>query len=66
MGSLGLMSGEGILYSSSVNKALFEERYSVEMTKEEILRVENDYAHASIRPKRQDMIGFKSKPVISG
>lgn len=59
LGSLGLMSGEDIIYSPSVNKALFEDRYSVEMTKEDIIRVENDYVQAAIRAQKAGFDGVQ-------
>ena len=55
------MSGEDIIYSPSVNKAFFEDRESVEMTKDDILRVENEYVQASIRAKMLDLMEFKFK-----
>ena len=58
LGHLGLMSGEDIIYSPSVNKAFFEDRNSVEMTKEDIQRVENDYAQAAIRAKKAGYDGI--------
>lgn len=37
--NLGLLSDEEIIYSPSVNKAFFSDRYSVEMTKEDIYNI---------------------------
>ena len=52
------MSGEDIIYSPSVNKAFFEDRNSVEMTKEDIQRAKNDYVQAAIRAKKAGYDGI--------
>ena len=52
LGHLGLMSGDDIIYNPSVNKAFFEERNSIEMTKEDIQLVEKNYVQAEIRAKK--------------
>ena len=57
--NLGLASDEEIIYSPSVNKAFFSDRYSFEMTKEDILRFENDYYDAAIRVKKAGYDGIQ-------
>ena len=49
---MNTFSKDEIIYGPSKGKLLNQDRNSVEMTKEDILRIENDFVNAAIRSKK--------------
>ena len=56
---VGLFSGGDIIYSPSINKGFLQDKDSIEMTKEDILRVEKNFVEASIRAKKAGFDGVE-------
>lgn len=56
---VGLFSGGDIIYSPSINKGFLQNKDSIEMTKEDILRVEKNFVEASIRAKKAGFDGVE-------
>ena len=56
-------SNDEIIYGPSKGKLLTQDRNSVELTKEDILRIENDFVNAAIRAKKA---GFDGIEIHSG
>ena len=54
----GLHSKDDIIYSPSINKGLSQEKNSIEMTKDDILKIENDFAQAALRAKKAGFDGI--------
>ena len=55
----GLHSTGDIIYSPSVNKGFTQDKNSKEMTKEDIIRIEEDFAKAAIRAKKSGFDGIQ-------
>lgn len=55
----GLYSTGGIIYSPSVNKSFVQEKYSVEMTKDDILRIQNYFVDGAIRAEKAGFDGIQ-------
>jgi 2,4-dienoyl-CoA reductase-like NADH-dependent reductase (Old Yellow Enzyme family) len=60
---MNTFSKDEIIYGPSEGKLLNQDRNSVEMTKEDILRIENDFVNAAIRAKKA---GFDGIEIHSG
>ena len=54
----GLHSKDDIIYSPSINKAFSQEKNSIEMTKDDILKIEDDFANAALRAKKAGFDGI--------
>ena len=55
----GLSSCGDVIYSPNKDKAIFKkDAYSKELTKEDILRIENDFVESAKREKKLDMMEF--------
>ena len=54
----GLHSKDDIIYSPSVNKGFSQEKSSIEMTKDDILKIEDDFAQAALRAKKAGFDGI--------
>ena len=53
----GLYSKDDIIYSPSINKGFSQDKNSIEMTKDDILKVEEDFANAALRAKKSGFDG---------
>jgi 2,4-dienoyl-CoA reductase-like NADH-dependent reductase (Old Yellow Enzyme family) len=60
---MNTFSNDEKIYGPSKGKLLNQDRNSVEMTKEDILRIENDFVNAAIRSKKA---GFDGIEIHSG
>ena len=56
---IGLFSPEEVVYSPSINKCFVQDKYSKEMTKNDIERIKNLYAEAAIRAKKAGFDGIE-------
>ena len=54
----GLHSKDDIIYSPSINKGFSQDKNSIEMTKDDILRIEEDFANAALRAKKAGFDGI--------
>ena len=54
----GLHSKDDILYSPSINKAFSQDKNSIEMTRDDILKIEDDFANAALRAKKAGFDGI--------
>ena len=54
----GLHSKDNIIYSPSINKGFSQDKNSIEMTKDDIIKIENDYAQAALRAKKAGFDGI--------
>ena len=54
----GLHSKEDIIYSPSINKAFSQEKKSIEMTKDDIIKIEEDFVQAALRAKKAGFDGI--------
>ena len=60
MGYLGLLSNCETIYSPSVDKGFFNNVTSKEMSKEDILRIEDYFVQAAIRAKKAGFDGIEN------
>ena len=54
----GLYSKDDIIYSPSINKAFSQDKNSIEMTKDDILKIEDDFVNAALRAKKAGFDGI--------
>ena len=54
----GLHSKDDIIYSPSINKGFSQDKNSIEMTKDDILRIEEDFSNAALRAKKAGFDGI--------
>ena len=54
----GLHSKDDVVYSPSINKCFSQEKDSIEMSKEDIIKIEEDFVNAAIRAKKAGFDGI--------
>ena len=54
----GLHSKDDIIYGPSINKGFSQDKNSIEMTKDDILRIEEDFSNAALRAKKAGFDGI--------
>ena len=54
----GLHSKDDIIYSPSINKGFSQDKKSIDMTKDDIVKIEEDFANAAFRAKKSGFDGI--------
>ena len=54
----GLYSKDDIIYSPSIDKTFSQDKNSIEMTIDDILKIEDDFANAALRAKKAGFDGI--------
>jgi len=54
----GLHGKDDIIYSPSINKGFSQDKNSIKMTKDDIFKIEDDFANAALRAKKSCFDGI--------